>query len=334
MPRADPRTLVDAVLDAARQSGRSAVLVSAPNRNPRRFSVAETDGRAISAWMYVWTLTHGGRDSLPDEYRIQLTAVPSPLPQNPAGATLLLGYEPNLKVFAGFDLEKHTSFTTGSPSVQVDIRRLRDALQDGLAFDRKGNDEIAVGFRPDHLGTYLHHAADLHRYGRDPTTLDLLAKASSLAAVAEADVDKLSTERRRVVQTVRRLSRLAAFRRQVLTAYDQRCAVTGIQLCLVDAAHILPVGAPGSADDVRNGIALAPTYHRAFDAGLIYLADDLAMRINREREAALAALALDGGINEFKAPLGKRVLLPADPRQRPEVTFIRRANRFRDAGIG
>jgi putative restriction endonuclease len=54
-------------------------------------------------------------------------------------------------------------------------------------------------------------------------------------------------------------------------AYGNRCAVTRVQLRLVDAAHILPVGTTGSADHVRNGIALSPTYHRAFDAGLIYL---------------------------------------------------------------
>ena len=45
-------------------------------------------------------------------------------------------------------------------------------------------------------------------------------------------------------------------------------------LDLVDAAHILPVGAPESIDDIRNGIAIAPTYHRAYDNGLIYLDED------------------------------------------------------------
>ena len=34
-----------------------------------------------------------------------------------------------------------------------------------------------------------------------------------------------------------------------MLAYDQRCAVTRIQLRLVDAAHILPVGAEGSTID-------------------------------------------------------------------------------------
>jgi len=53
-----------------------------------------------------------------------------------------------------------------------------------------------------------------------------------------------------------------------------------MQLRLVDAAHILPVHTEETIDDVRNGIALSPTYHRAFDGGLIYLDENYAMRIN------------------------------------------------------
>lgn len=104
--------------------------------------------------------------------------------------------------------------------------------------------------------------------------------------------------------------------------------MTRVQLRLVDAAHILPVGAPESADHVRNGIALAPTYHRAFDSGLIYLDDDYRMQINTGDLQKLARMNLSGGVEAFRAPLG-RIFLPPDPAQRPAVEYIRRANRFR-----
>ena len=97
---------------------------------------------------------------------------------------------------------------------------------------------------------------------------------------------------------------------------------------LVEAAHILPVGAPGSVDFVRNGIALSPTYHRAFDAGLIYLDESAAMRLNEGRLAALRAIDLVSGLEAFRAPLG-RIFVPPDPAQRPAPELIRRANRFR-----
>lgn len=104
--------------------------------------------------------------------------------------------------------------------------------------------------------------------------------------------------------------------------------MTRVQLKLVDVAHILPVGAPGSDDVVRNGIALSPTYHRAYDNGLIFLDDDLRMRMNPAKEADLANLRLIGGIDSFRRPFG-RIHLPPDRRQWPGTTFIARANRFR-----
>ena len=126
-----------------------------------------------------------------------------------------------------------------------------------------------------------------------------------------------------------RLSRAADFRQRVLFAYGNRCAVTRVQLRLVDAAHILPVGAPGSSDHVRNGIALAPTYHRAFDAGLIYLNEHHRMLLNNGQLHALERLNLAGGVEAFHAGLGEQIFLPPDPQQRPTADFIRRANRFR-----
>jgi putative restriction endonuclease len=60
-----------------------------------------------------------------------------------------------------------------------------------------------------------------------------------------------------------------------------------MQLRLVDAAHILPVGAVDSTDDVQNGVALSPTYHRAFDNALIFLDENLVMKINPSKELQL-----------------------------------------------
>ena len=288
MPAIIPTALVDAVLDAIQESGSSGVLLSPVTKHPRKFAVQTADG-AAEMWVYIWTLTHGGRPSLPDEYRIQMTTVTSPLKINPNGYTLLLGYEPNLKMFAGFDLAKHSRFTTGSPSVQIDIKTLHKALQDGLAFDRKDNNGIAVGIRPDQILHYTDNAAILHQLGASAKTFDLLVKASS----------------------------------------QHRCAVTRMQLRLVEAAHILPVGAHGSTDEVRNGLALSPTFHRAYDNGLIYLTDDYKMKINPEKEDYLVKLNLDGGLPDFKRLLNKRIHLPPDRRQWPDMRYINRANEYR-----
>jgi putative restriction endonuclease len=105
-----------------------------------------------------------------------------------------------------------------------------------------------------------------------------------------------------------------------------------MQLRLVEAAHVLPVQAEETVDDVCNGIALSPTYHRAFDGGLIYLDESYGMRINPVREHQLVTLNLDGGIEDFKHHLNKRIYLPSDKRQWPEISMIRKANRYRCIG--
>jgi putative restriction endonuclease len=224
--------------------------------------------------------------------------------------------------------ERHSSFTSGSPSVQIDIRTLEDSLQDGMAFDRKNNKEIAIGFRPDQFMSYAHNAPLLHKFGRQVETYELLRKASQVQDIPESEMAPLAPERKRIVQEISKLSRQANFRQQVLRAYGYRCAISKMQLRLVDAAHILPVGAPGSLDHVKNGIALAPTYHRAFDNGLIFLDEKYTVHINSEKESALIELNLDGGLSGFKSSLG-RVLLPPDRQQWPGVNFIREANDYR-----
>jgi len=328
MPAIDAPRLVNAILDALQDSGASGILVSPLRQHPRRF-IVETEAGGIEVWVYAWTLTHGGRPSLPDEYRIQMTTVSSPLPLNPKGYTLLLGYEPNLKMFGGFDLIRHRTFTTGSPSVQIDINSIHKALEDGIAFDRKSNQEIAVAIRPDQMLNYMANAEDLHWLGKNAAMYDLLTKASALGRITKREIQKLTPKRQRIISTVNRWARSASFRQQVLCAYDSRCSLTRMQLRLVDAAHILPVQAEDTTDDVRNGIALSPTYHRAFDGGLVYLDNDYVMQINPEKEIQLVTLKLDGGIQDFKRYLGRRIHLPPDKRQWPDISLIQRANRYR-----
>lgn len=327
MPAIPPEELVSAISSAVAESGHYAQLSSPVRRQPRRFIISgENAPLALTA--YAWTLTFGGRPSLQNEYRIQMTSVASPLQLGTDGPTILIGYEPQLNLFAGFDLQRHRVFTTGSPSVQIDREELRRAETEGLSFHRKSNDEIAVGIRPDMFMAYATNAQVLHRFGRDANVFRLLRQAVH-ETPPQQKIDSLSTERQRVITEVSRLSRVADFRQRVLFAYGRRCAVTRVQLRLVDAAHILPVGAPGSSDHVRNGIALAPTYHRAFDAGLIYLNEQYQMVLNNAQVHLLERTSLGGGIDAFRAPLSQGIFLPPDPQQRPDPDLIRRANGFR-----
>ncbi|WP_265515902.1 HNH endonuclease [Nitratireductor luteus] len=94
-------------------------------------------------------------------------------------------------------------------------------------------------------------------------------------------------KRERISNLTSRVVRDRIFRRIVLRAYDERCAVTGLKLingrgrAEVEAAHIRPVEANGP-DTVRNGIALSGTVHWMFDRGLISLSDDLEILVSRQ----------------------------------------------------
>lgn len=87
--------------------------------------------------------------------------------------------------------------------------------------------------------------------------------------------------------TVSRIVRDRVFRRIVLRAYSERCAISGLKLinglgrAEVAAAHIRPVEKNGP-DIVNNGIALSGTVHWMFDRGLIGLSDDLQILISRQ----------------------------------------------------
>lgn len=93
-------------------------------------------------------------------------------------------------------------------------------------------------------------------------------------------------ERSRVDIVTSRAIRDRAFRRNVLAAYDSRCALSGLKLingggrAEVEAAHIRPVE-HGGPDAVSNGLALSGTAHWMFDRGLISLNDDLTIKISR-----------------------------------------------------
>ena len=91
----------------------------------------------------------------------------------------------------------------------------------------------------------------------------------------------------RVQQLTSRIVRDRIFRKIVLRAYDERCAVSGLKFingggrAEVDAAHIRPVEQSGP-DILQNGIALSGTAHWMFDRGLISLSDDYQILISRQ----------------------------------------------------
>ncbi|MEW6634344.1 MAG: HNH endonuclease [Pseudomonadota bacterium] len=125
--------------------------------------------------------------------------------------------------------------------------------------------------------------------------------------------------RNRVSYFGSRIVRDRIFRRIVLRAYDERCAITGLKLingggrAEVSAAHIRPVEVNGP-DIINNGIALSGTAHWMFDRGLISLSDDLEILISRQ-------------VNDLDSVYGfinktRRAISPRRQSERPHPRFL------------
>jgi putative restriction endonuclease len=127
--------------------------------------------------------------------------------------------------------------------------------------------------------------------------------------------------------TISRPFRDQSFKRVVRTAYDNKCAFTGLRLINgggrpeVQAAHIMPVACKGP-DSVRNGLALSGTVHWMFDRGLISVDEDYRI------------VAAENGVPEQVRNLFSRtgkLIIPDEPSLRPHPHYLRfhRANIFK-----
>jgi putative restriction endonuclease len=145
------------------------------------------------------------------------------------------------------------------------------------------------------------------------------APAASGLEDTPQDPFQYDQDRDRVSVISSRIVRDRVFRRIVLRAYDQRCAITGLRFingggrAEVDAAHIRPVEKSGP-DIVSNGIALSGTAHWMFDRGLISLSDDLEILISRQVNDQEAVRAF---VNETG-----RALAPSRSSERPHPHFL------------
>lgn len=157
---------------------------------------------------------------------------------------------------------------------------------------------------------------------RDDITL--LPRVEAEPAAFELREDQspwlIDDARQRISVLTTRAVRDRVFRKVVLRAYDERCAITGLKLingggrAEAEAAHIRPVEADGP-DTVSNGLALSGTAHWMFDRGLISLDDDLTILVSRQANDPDSIRAL---INR-----GGRASEPARAVDRPHPSFLR-----------
>jgi len=125
--------------------------------------------------------------------------------------------------------------------------------------------------------------------------------------------------------------RSMAFRSVVVEAYVHTCAVCGAHIrtpggrSAVEAAHIVPFSVCRN-NDPRNGLALCPLHHWAFDAGMLAVTDAYEVKVHSYAEDLPAD-------ENFLALKGRALRLPEDHRIHPAPVAIEwhRVNVFQTA---
>jgi len=276
--------------------------------------------------VYIWNITHGGATRAEDEYRIQITGVDK-IDVTPSFKSLLIGWDNQHRVFAGFNVSRYTTFGA-SPSLQIKEGVLSEAEKQGFSMQAKEYDEegevseVVVVFKPEFFMVY---ATNLDNYHKSHLTLNdvKLMKQAVSKPLDEEELDIRASERKRVIRQHNDAIRDRKFSIAVLQVYDHKCAICGLQLHLIEAARIVAVK-DGGSDEVQNGLALCPNHHKAFDLGLFLIDANYKTFLVSDKIKAVKRGGRISGLDNFMEGLriGEMIFLPDDVRFSPNRDFI------------
>jgi len=169
--------------------------------------------------------------------------------------------------------------------------------------------------------------------GDDPATRTFTVACDDIELVRPDLPAEVTDEVKRSYTTQLALRRLhqAAFRRNVLDAYADTCAVCRLRIKgLLDAAHIVGDRHPLGDPVVPNGLALCKIHHAAFDQNIIGIRPDSVVELNRGLLDATDGPMLRHGLQEAH---GTELWVPHARGKRPDPTRLEvRYDEFRRAG--
>ena len=148
-----------------------------------------------------------------------------------------------------------------------------------------------------------------------------LAAANADVPAAEAAPIPAAFSRAYAETIVKARLHQAHFRKATLRAYRSRCCVCALnEHKLLDAAHIVDDRLPEGLAQVRNGMSMCPTHHRAYDRGVLLVHEDYRTEVRRDRLNAADS-------NETRAMLldfaGREINRPKDEAHWPDPALLR-----------
>jgi putative restriction endonuclease len=192
--------------------------------------------------------------------------------------------------------------------------------------DNKG--QVIISFKPEYLGLYLENYDGMHQ-SSEKSLLKLIDTSNETEETESTKGDIFEIEKQKFTVTHRRFKRDVMFRKLIAETYANRCAICGIQLDLVEAAHIIPHSHKKGTDDPTNGVCLCTLHHKAYDKGLIYFDTQYNIKLNNSKMRYLEKVKKDGGIMKFKGLQFDKLSLPTSKLYYPSKDFIKVANELR-----
>ncbi len=319
--------LAEKFIAALEMAGATVLVLSGTDKRPLTLGVVVGDS-TYRLEVYLWTVTQGGKGrGRPREYRIQRTSA-DPFVLRAGVRTIMGGWHEETGTFAFWGVRRHLT-EAKSPSSQISLDTLEAASSRGLATEHRHlaeGEEVAIAVQPDYLLWYV------REYERIYDVAGVVGDAGKLIEakpederefIDSGDDERAASRRHQLVEVVRNF-RDARFRPLVLRAYSYRCCLTGVALRLVDAAHVVPVSDPTSTDEPRNGVALNPLLHRAYDAGLLGLLPGGKTALNERLLTGLRKQKLDAGLDLVRSLVPGEVTKPNSPEFVPPDDYLRR----------
>jgi hypothetical protein len=156
---------------------------------------------------------------------------------------------------------------------------------------------VLEGFRPDGQSAGRGSAAELRQE----------QLAARLVPPEGPVLESMTDARERILASIVRRQGQPEFRRQLVDAYDSKCAITGCDVVdALEAAHVVPYRGLHS-NHPSNGLLLRADVHTLFDLGLLSI-DSATMTV------VLAPRLAASGYGEFG---GRQVRLPTETNLRP-----------------
>jgi len=316
--RLGKRQLFRTLFRALEAGGAQITCLNSENSFPREFIASFADGAFSRSIVYLWNCTY---DEVNHRPRFQVTGVDSHhFLFTPGVDTFLMGYDSERQVFAVADPSRRHAGFGASPSVYIPEPTLDAAHATGMASYDNVRGETIIAVRSVLASVLFRAPQAIHEIARQ-------SKGSLTLQALSTPTEKRPRQRARML--VSRAVRDARFPGMVLPAYDHRCAVCGMQLRFVEAAHIIPVSSGTWDDEINNGIALCVLHHRAYDSGVMLINGDYSVEVNKTRARALTQSARGAGLAEFRRGLPSQIVLPRSIIERPSPAKLDAGARLR-----